>query len=152
MSGKTILLVEDNPDDVDLTLDAFKECRVTHRIDVVNDGAAAVEYLTRPLQGDDRPLPVFVLLDLKLPKMDGLSVLRRMRADPILKRVPVVMLTTSKEQEDVLASYDLGANSYIRKPVDFDEFVDAVRQIGLYWLALNEPVSATVPKPVGASK
>lgn len=130
-----ILLVEDNPDDIALTLDAFQQSFVANHVHVVRDGAAALEYLF----GAGAVTPTVVLLDLKLPKVDGLEVLRRIRTDPTTKLLPVVMLTSSKEQADVAASYDLGANSYIRKPVDFDEFVGAVKQLGLYWLLLNEP-------------
>ncbi|HVZ65164.1 MAG TPA: response regulator [Lacunisphaera sp.] len=135
MKNGVILLVEDNPDDVALTLDAFKQCNVANRVDVVRDGAAALDYLFAP----GAVAPGLVLLDLKLPKVDGLDVLRRIRGDARTKRLPTVILTSSKEERDVIAGYDLGANSYIRKPVDFDQFVAAVKQLGLYWLLLNEP-------------
>ena len=142
MNDKIILLVEDNPDDVKLTLRAFKKSNIANQIVVAGDGAEALDYLfgTGTHAGRDVGVrPSIVLLDLKLPKVDGLEVLRRMRADSRTKRLPVVVLTSSKEEQDIVASYDLGANSYIRKPVDFDQFIEAVRQLGLYWLLLNEP-------------
>jgi two-component system response regulator len=142
MKDKSILLVEDNPDDVKLTLHALKKCNIANQVVVSGDGAEALDYLfgTGAHAGRDlSDLPAVVLLDLKLPKIDGLEVLRRMRADPRARRLPVVVLTSSKEEQDIVASYDLGANSYIRKPVDFDQFIEAVRQLGLYWLLLNEP-------------
>lgn len=143
MKEKTILLVEDNPDDVKLTLHAFENCGIINRIVVVNDGVDALDYLLGPQAGrDPNDRPALVLLDLKLPKIDGLEVLRRMRADPRTRRQPVVVLTSSQEEQDIVASYDLGANSYIRKPVDFDRFGEAVHQLGLYWLLLNEPPPA----------
>jgi CheY-like chemotaxis protein len=141
MKEKSILLVEDNPDDVKLTLRAFQKCHVANQVVLAGDGVAALDYLfgTGAHAGRDLTVqPSVVLLDLKLPKIDGLEVLRRLRADPRTKRLPVVVLTGSKEEQDVVASYDLGANSYIRKPVDFDQFIEAVRQLGLYWLLLNE--------------
>lgn len=138
MKNGIILLAEDNPDDVALTLDAFKQSKLGNRVDVVRDGAAALEYLF----GANAVLPALVLLDLKLPKVDGLDVLRRIRREARTRRLPTVILTSSKEERDVIAGYDLGANSYIRKPVDFDQFVAAVKQLGLYWLVLNEPPPA----------
>jgi len=140
-SVKTILLVEDNPDDVALTLRAFKKNNIANEIDVARDGAEALDRLLGGASGQDggsRPLPSVVLLDLKLPKVEGLEVLRRLRADPRTRLLPVVILTSSKEEQDLVRGYALGANSYIRKPVDFNQFVDAVRQLGLYWLVLNE--------------
>jgi two-component system response regulator len=137
-----ILLVEDNPDDVELTLRAFEKSRVANRIVVVGDGEAALDHLFATgahagrLPDED---PEVVLLDLKLPKVDGLEVLRRMRADARTRRLPVVVLTSSNEERDLVRSYDLGANSFVRKPVDFAQFVEAARQLGLYWLVLNEP-------------
>lgn len=140
MSKKSILLVEDSPDDVQLTKRSFKQNNITNELKVVNDGVEAMEYLTQACAaGGAEVLPTVVLLDLKLPRMDGLEVLRRIRADDRLKRLPVVILTSSKEEQDILKSYDLGANSYIRKPVNFEQFNEAVRQLGLYWLLLNEP-------------
>ncbi len=136
-----ILLVEDNPDDVLLTQRAFRKSNIGNDIIVKRDGQEALDYLFGPegvaAQGEGG-LPVLVLLDLKLPKIDGLEVLRRMREDARTKLVPVVILTSSKEQTDLLAGYQLGCNSYIRKPVDFNQFAEAVRQLGLYWLVLNE--------------
>jgi two-component system response regulator len=136
-----ILLVEDNADDVELTLMAFAQVNLTNEIVTVWDGAEALDYLFATGQYAGRNMqeqPVVVLLDLKLPKIDGLEVLRRMRSDPRTQMLPVVVLTTSKEEQDVVRSYSLGANSYIRKPVDFTQFVNAVRQLGMYWTLLNE--------------
>jgi CheY-like chemotaxis protein len=139
-----ILLVEDNPDDVELTIRAFARSHVANPISVARDGAEALERLHGT--GDDAAslpaLPQLVLLDLKLPKVDGLEVLRRIRTVERTRLLPVVVLTTSREERDLVESYRLGANSYIRKPVDFAEFVEAVQQIGLYWLVLNEPPPA----------
>lgn len=136
-TGK-ILLVEDNPDDVRLALRALSRHRVANRVVVARDGAEAVERL---FGADDVPpmKPEVILLDLKLPKIDGLEVLRRIRADERTKLYPVVVLTSSMEEQDLIESYSLGANSYIRKPVDFNRFCEAVRQLGLYWLVMNEP-------------
>lgn len=139
MKNSIILLAEDNPDDVALTLDAFKQCNIANRVDVVRDGAAALDYLFGPAA----VAPALVLLDLKLPKLDGLEVLRRIRSEPRTKRLPTVILTSSTEERDLVAGYDLGANSYIRKPVDFDQFVAAVKQLGFYWLLLNQPPPPT---------
>ena len=139
---RTILLVEDNPDDVELTLRAFEKSRLGNDIVVARDGSEALDYLFGTgIHAERSPssMPEIVLLDLKLPKVDGLEVLKRIRADERTRRLPVVVLTSSKEERDVLRSYDLGANSFVRKPVDFVEFVEAARQLGLYWLVLNEP-------------
>jgi CheY-like chemotaxis protein len=149
-TAKTILLVEDNPDDVKLTLRALQNCNIANKVVVVGDGLEALNYLLGAGAYAGRDLsdrPAVVLLDLKLPKIDGLELLRRMRADHRTKLLPVVVLTSSKEEQDIVTSYDLGANSYIRKPVDFDRFVEAVRQLGLYWLLLNEPPPAGPPMP-----
>ena len=137
-----ILLVEDNPDDVDLTLRAFRKSNIVNDVVVARDGVEALDYLfaTGAHAGrDPNALPQVVLLDLKLPRLDGLQVLARLRANPTTRLLPVVILTSSTEQRDLVSGYTLGANSYIRKPVDFQEFVEAVRQLGLYWLILNQP-------------
>lgn len=138
---KTILLVEDNPNDVALTRRAFEKSRIANEMVVAGDGEEAIDYLFHRgrfagLAPDD--VPAIVLLDLKLPKRDGLDVLKTLRADPRMGLVPVIVLTSSKEDVDLLCSYELGANSYIQKPVDFTAFVEAVTQLGLYWLLLNE--------------
>jgi len=139
MSDKTILLVEDNPKDEALTLRALRKSNILNKVVVAHDGVEALEYLFAPdAEGALNPLPQLVLLDLKLPKIDGHEVLKRIRAEPRTEVLPVVILTTSVEDGDRLAGYRLGANSYVRKPVDFTQFVDAVGQLGLYWLVLNE--------------
>ena len=141
MTDKMILLVEDNRDDEALTLRALRKNRITNEVVVVRDGAEALEYLfgTGRYEGRDTTvMPDLILLDLKLPKVDGLEVLRRLRADQGTRSLPVVILTSSAEEQDVLKGYGLGANSYIRKPVDFDEFTEAARQLGVYWLVLNQ--------------
>jgi two-component system response regulator len=138
---KVILLVEDNPDDVQLTLRALKKNKIMNDVVAAQDGVEALEYLygTGKYAGrDTKVLPQVVLLDLKMPRLDGLEVLHRIRADERTKLLPVVILTTSSEDKDRVESYKLGANSYIRKPVDFDQFAVAVQQLGLYWLVLNE--------------
>jgi two-component system, response regulator len=141
MENKAILLVEDNADDEALTLRALKKNNIRNEVIVAHDGAEALEYLfgTGKFAGRNTDfIPQVVLLDLKLPKVDGLEVLRRLRADQRTKLLPVVILTSSTEEQDRIKGYDLGANSYVRKPVDFSQFIDAVRQLGLYWLILNE--------------
>jgi two-component system response regulator len=145
-----ILLVEDNDDDVELALRAFNKSGIPNEIVVASDGEGALDYLfaTGAHCGrDPAAMPQVVLLDLKLPGMNGLEVLRRLRADERTKLLPVVVLTTSNEQQDVIGSYCLGANSYVRKPVDFAQFVEAARQLGLYWLGLNEPPRGSEIKP-----
>ena len=134
MENRIVLLVEDNPDDEALTLRALRKHNITNVV-VTRDGAEALDYLL----GGQAPLPAVVLLDLKLPKVDGLEVLRQLRADARTRILPVVILTSSREEGDLLEGYGSGANSYIRKPVDFVAFMEAVRQLGVYWLELNEP-------------
>jgi two-component system response regulator len=142
MKDKVILLVEDNPRDEALTMRALKKSNIANEVVIVRDGVEALDYLfaTGKYEGRDTGVvPQLILLDLKLPKMDGLQVLKSMREDDRTKLLPVVVFTSSSEEEDMLKSYDLGANSYVRKPVDFDQFSDATRQLGIYWLLLNEP-------------
>jgi CheY-like chemotaxis protein len=138
--NETILLVEDEPDDETLAVRSLKHHQITNDIVVVRDGAEALDYLfCTGMYAEREPrLPAVVLLDLKLPKIDGLEVLRRLRADDRTRYLPVVILTSSDEQQDVMRSYSLGANSYVRKPVDFSQFSEAVRQLGLYWLLMNK--------------
>jgi two-component system response regulator len=139
--GKIILLVEDNPDDELLTRRALKKNNISNEVVVARDGAEALDYLfgTGAYEGRDLSvMPQVILLDLKLPKVDGLEVLKRLRSDERTKLLPVVILTSSKEQQDLVDGYGYGANSYIRKPVDFAQFIEAVRQLGLYWLVLNQ--------------
>ncbi len=141
MTDRTILLVEDNPDDIKLTRLAFRQASLANEMKVVCDGAEALDYLfaTGEYAGrDTSDLPAVILLDLKLPKVGGLEVLQRIRADKRTKLLPVIILTSSKEERDLISSYEFGANSYVRKPVQFHEFANAVRQLGLYWLLLNE--------------
>jgi CheY-like chemotaxis protein len=147
MSMNEILLVEDNPDDVELTLRAFRKSNIANDVVVVRDGVEALEYLFATGQYSSRDpdaLPQVVLLDLKLPRVDGLEVLQRVRAHPKTKLLPVVILTSSTEERDLLNGYSLGANSYVRKPVDFEQFADSVKQLGLYWLVLNQRAPSTV--------
>jgi len=150
MNGNMILLVEDNPDDEALTLRALKKGNLINQVVVVRDGAEALDFLfgVGTHEGrDTHVMPQLVLLDLKLPKIDGLEVLMRMRADPRTRLLPVVILTSSKEEQDIVKGYESGANSYIRKPVDFTQFIEAVQQLTLYWLLLNEhpPASGRAP-------
>jgi len=143
MSKKTILLVEDNPDDEALTLRAFKKNNIQNEVVVTRDGAEALDYLfaTGPYAGRDTSvMPQLILLDLKLPKIGGLEVLERIRADKRMRLLPVVILTSSKEEQDIIDGYGLGVNSYIRKPVDFCQFTESIRLLGMYWLVLNEPL------------
>lgn len=137
---RVILLVEDNADDEALTLRALKKNNILNRVVVARDGVEALDYLLTSTN-----LPELVLLDLKLPKLDGLEVLRRVRASMVTKRLPVVVLTSSKEERDLLESYDSGANSFVQKPVDFLDFVEAVKQLGMYWLVVNEPPPGATP-------
>jgi two-component system response regulator len=144
---KIILLVEDNPNDEALTLRAFKKSNIANEVIVVRDGAEALDYLFgagQYLERDMTIMPTIILLDLKLPKLDGLEVLQRLRAHPRTKLLPVVILTTSGEEQDIVQGYHLGANSYLRKPVDFMKFIVAIEQLGLYWLVLNEPPPPTL--------
>ena len=141
MENKMILLVEDNPDDEALTIRALKKNHIGNNLFVVRDGAEALDFLFCTgayADRDPRDKPEVILLDLKLPKVDGLEVLRRIRADEKTRVLPVVILTSSNEEQDRIKGYSLGANSYVRKPVDFNQFIEAVRQLGLYWLVLNE--------------
>jgi len=141
MNRKILLLVEDNPDDEMLTIRALQKHNLANEIVVARDGQEALDYLFGEGEyeaRDEEELPQVILLDLKLPKVDGLQVLERIRANPRTRAVPVVVLTSSNEERDIIRSYDLGANSYVRKPVDFEQFVEAARQLGLYWLVLNE--------------
>ncbi len=137
-----ILLVEDNPNDVELTLRALKKNNLANRIEVVRDGAEALDFIFCAgayAQRNIDQAPKVILLDLKLPKVDGLEVLRQIKADPRTRAIPVVVLTSSREDRDIVESYNLGVNSYIVKPMDFEQFTEAVRQLGLYWLLLNQP-------------
>jgi two-component system, response regulator len=141
MHDRKILLVEDNTSDVDLTIRAFERCHTLNKIVVAEDGQEALDYLWGKGKWDGRDpfdLPALTLLDLKLPKVSGLDVLRQMRADPRTRRLPVIILTSSKEEHDIAAGYDYGVNSYIPKPVDFAEFAVTIQQLGLYWLLMNE--------------
>ncbi len=140
MKKKNVLLVEDNPDDVQLTLRAFRKNNIANDFIVLEDGQEAIDYLYANGEYKDRDIsdqPSIILLDLKLPKIDGIEVLRRIKADEVLRLIPVIILTSSREEQDLLNSYSLGANSYIRKPVDFNEFMEVSKQMGLYWLKLN---------------
>lgn len=138
---KRILLAEDNLEDIQLTLEALEGCRLANQVMVVRDGAEALDYLHRRNSFQDRTdaQPVVVFLDIKMPKVDGVEVLRQIKADPNLQVIPVVMVTSSREQQDLLRSYQLGANAYVVKPIDFDQFVNAIQELGLYWAVLNEP-------------
>lgn len=140
--GKSILLIEDNADDELLTIRALKKNNIVDNIAVARDGAEAIDYLLGPnayINNGSNPLPTLIILDLQLPKINGLEVLKKIREDSKLKHIPVVILTSSKEEQDVCAGYDFGANSFIRKPVDFLKFVEVAAHIGLYWLVFNEP-------------
>jgi len=142
IGGAEILLVEDNSDDVELTLHAFKESKITNRVQIVRDGVEALDFLfCRGSHADREPndWPKVILLDLKLPRIDGLEVLRQIRADHKTQLLPVVILTSSREERDIVEGYRLGVNSFIQKPVDFEQFAAAIRTLGLYWLILNRP-------------
>jgi two-component system, response regulator len=142
MKGRAILLVEDNPSDIKLTKRALERNQITNELIVAEDGGEALDYLFgagKHADRDVREIPAVVLLDLKLPRIDGLEVLNKIRANELTRLIPVVVLTSSDQEEDIVTSYKLGANSYIRKPVDFEQFAEAVRTLGLYWLLLNEP-------------
>jgi CheY-like chemotaxis protein len=140
-SLRSLLLVEDNPNDVELTLTALKEANLANDVVVANDGEQALDYLFRRGPHADRTggMPAAILLDLKMPKVDGHEVLRQIRADPELRLVPVIVLTSSREERDLYRSYDSGANSYVVKPVDFEEFITAISKLGVFWALLNEP-------------
>jgi CheY-like chemotaxis protein len=141
MENKTILLVEDNLDDVELTIHAFKKNNIRNEVIVMGDGAEALDFLFGQGKYADRDLsimPTIILLDIKLPKIDGLEVLRRLRANELTQYIPVVILTSSKEEQDIINGYRFGVNSYVRKPVNFNQFAEAVNSLGLYWLLLNE--------------
>ena len=144
---KRILLAEDSDRDAELTLNALAEHNLVNEIERVRDGAEALDYLYRRGQFSSRPNgnPTVVLLDLKMPKMDGLEVLRQMRSDPQLKLIPVVVMTSSRQEQDVVESYKLGANAYVVKPVKFNEFVHAVKQVGMFWAMINEPPPGSQP-------
>lgn len=140
MQSKAILLAEDDKKDVELTLNALAEHNLANKVTVVRDGAEVLDYLYRRGQFADRPEghPVVVLLDLKMPKVDGFEVLRQVKSDPKLKTIPIVVLTSSRQDQDMVESYNLGANAYVVKPVAFDKFVDVIKQLGLFWLLINE--------------
>jgi two-component system response regulator len=145
MIQRYILLVEDNPDDEELTLLSLKKHNLSHEIVVVHDGVEAIEYLFaegKYTGRDTTATPTVILLDLKLPKLDGIGVLKRLRADPRTRLLPVVVLTSSSQDADIIASYNFGANSYVRKPVEFNAFMDAVSQLGLYWVLINRSPSS----------
>jgi len=143
---KRILLVEDSENDIEMTLSALSDSHLANGVDVARDGAEALDYLYRRGAFADRPdeLPMFVLLDLKMPKLDGIDVLRRMKGDPLLKNIPVVILTSSREEQDLVRTYELGVNAYVVKPVDFQQFSESVRALGFFWAVLNE-----APPPTG---
>jgi CheY-like chemotaxis protein len=141
---KRILLAEDNENDVELTLNALKECRLSNEVEIVRDGAEALDYIYQrgKYSGRGDGLPCVILLDLKMPRVDGHEVLRQIKSDPALRHIPVVMLTSSREEKDVLLSYDLGVNAFVVKPVDFDQFIEAIRALGMFWAIVNEPPPA----------
>jgi CheY-like chemotaxis protein len=142
---KRILLAEDNENDIELTLAALHECRLSNEVEVVRDGADALDYIYRRGQYSARAdcLPCVILLDLKMPRVDGIEVLRQVKSDPALRHIPVVMLTSSREEKDLVLSYDLGVNAFVVKPVDFDQFLQAIRALGMFWAIVNEPPPVT---------
>ncbi len=143
---KKILLVEDDPDDVELTLEALAEYNIVNTADIAKDGVEALDYLYREGKFASRPCgnPAVILLDLKLPKVDGMQVLEKIRADDQLRMIPVVILTSSREERDLIESYKLGVNAYVVKPVDFHEFIDAVKGLGIFWAMINQPPPGTI--------
>lgn len=151
---KRILLVEDNEKDIELTLAALDEHNLANEVEVLHDGAEALDFFYRRGAFANRAsgLPVVVLLDLKMPKVDGLEVLKQLKNDPELRRVPVVMMTSSREEQDLVKSYALGANAYVVKPVDFRQFVDSVKQLGFFWAILNEPPPGCAAKTMGGDQ
>jgi CheY-like chemotaxis protein len=138
---KKILLVEDNENDIELTLNALQECRLSNEVHAVRDGAEALDYMYARNKFKDREegVPCVILLDLKMPRVDGIEVLRTLKGDPTLRHVPIVMLTSSREERDLVLSYDLGVNAFVVKPVDFSQFVQAIRNLGMFWAIINEP-------------
>jgi len=138
---KRILLAEDNENDIELTLTALQESRLRNEVEIVHDGAEALDYIYRrgAYSAREEGLPCVILLDLKMPKVDGLEVLRQIKSDPALRHIPVVMLTSSREEKDLVMSYDLGVNAFVVKPVDFDQFLQAIRALGMFWAIVNEP-------------
>ncbi len=138
---KRILLAEDNDNDVELTLTALQECHLSNEVEVVRDGAEALDYIYQRgnFSGREGGLPCVVLLDLKMPRVDGIEVLRQIKSDPALRHIPMVMLTSSREEKDLLLSYDLGVNAFVVKPVDFEQFLRAIRSLGMFWAIVNEP-------------
>jgi CheY-like chemotaxis protein len=138
---KRILLAEDNQNDVELTLTALQECRLSNEVEVVRDGAEALDYIYRREKYSGRVdcLPCVIMLDLKMPRVDGIEVLRQIKSDPATRHIPVVMLTSSREEKDLVMSYDLGVNAFVVKPVDFDQFLKAIRALGMFWAIVNEP-------------
>jgi CheY-like chemotaxis protein len=141
---KRILLAEDNENDVELTLTALQECRLRNEVEAVRDGAEALDYIYQrgAYSGREAGLPCVILLDLKMPRVDGLEVLRQLKSDPAVRHIPIVMLTSSREEKDLVLSYDLGVNAFVVKPVDFDQFLQAIRALGMFWAIVNEAAPA----------
>ncbi len=146
---KKILLVEDNENDIELTLNALQDCRLSNEVFPVRDGAEALDYMYSRNNYKDRAegLPAVILLDLKMPRVDGIEVLRTLKSDPDLRHVPIVMLTSSREERDLVLSYDLGVNAFVVKPVDFNQFVQAIRNLGMFWAIINEPPPVKIKSP-----